>query len=83
MSASHDIFSIVSVFRMFPVDSMGRIMLFRTLLKSSNVPLAQLVEHLTFNQRVTGSNPVGHTIYSALKLRYHLLRRQYWCVYCV
>jgi hypothetical protein len=22
-------------------------------------PLAQLVEHLTFNQGVTGSNPVG------------------------
>ena len=25
-------------------------------------PVAQLVEHLTFNQRVTGSNPVGLTI---------------------
>ena len=24
-------------------------------------PVAQLVEHLTFNQRVTGSNPVGLT----------------------
>gem|GEM_PF-6208872 len=25
------------------------------------VPVAQSVEHLTFNQGVTGSNPVGHT----------------------
>lgn len=25
------------------------------------MPVAQPVEHLTFNQRVTGSNPVGHT----------------------
>ena len=25
-------------------------------------PVAQLVEQLTFNQRVTGSNPVGLTI---------------------
>ena len=25
------------------------------------VPVAQLVEHLTFNQRVVGSNPAGHT----------------------
>ena len=25
------------------------------------VPIAQLVEHLTFNQRVASSNPAGHT----------------------
>ena len=29
-------------------------------------PVAQLVEHLTFNQRVTGSNPVGVTQQIAL-----------------
>ena len=27
-------------------------------------PVAQLVEQLTFNQWVTGSNPVGLTIYT-------------------
>ena len=26
-----------------------------------SVPIAQPVEHLTFNQRVAGSNPAGHT----------------------
>ena len=29
------------------------------------VPLAQSVEHLTFNQRVEGSSPSWHTIYDA------------------
>ena len=30
------------------------------------VPLAQLVEQLTFNQRVVGSNPTGHTTFLRL-----------------
>ncbi len=30
---------------------------------STVVPLAQLVEQLTFNQRVEGSNPSGHTTF--------------------
>ena len=30
----------------------------------SSGPVAQLVEQLTFNQWVTGSNPVGLTIYT-------------------
>lgn len=32
-------------------------------------PLAQLVEHLTFNQGVEGSNPSGPTILRAYELR--------------
>jgi hypothetical protein len=30
------------------------------------VPLAQLAEHLTFNERAIGSNPIGYTIYAGL-----------------
>ena len=34
------------------------------------VPLAQLVEHLTFNQRVTDSNSVRDTI---LNIKFHFI----------
>lgn len=30
-----------------------------------NAPVAQLVEHSTFNAGVTGSNPVGRTIFKS------------------
>ena len=34
----------------------------------NDVSLAQLVEHLTFNQGVTGSNPVGHTNFTLTQI---------------
>ena len=33
------------------------------------MPLAQLVEHLTFNQRVEGSSPSWHTIFNFITVR--------------
>ena len=36
-------------------------------------PVAQLVEHLTFNQRVTGSNPVGLTTFNPEANKDHVL----------
>ena len=38
----------------------------------SSGPVAQLVEQLTFNQWVTGSNPVGLTIFPLFSMAYAL-----------
>lgn len=35
-------------------------------------PLAQLVEHLTFNQGATGSNPVGPALFKKIKILFKI-----------
>lgn len=43
------------------------------------MPVAQLVEHPTFNRTVEGSNPSGHTIFLPLKFGFcsHLIPELY------